>query len=62
MLNFQKLLGRCPRPRWGAYSAPHTPSWIGLTSLTETTLKGVLRTPLPKQASKANLQGARYIW
>ena len=46
MRNFQKLLGRCPRPRWGAYSAPQTPSWIGLTSLAETTLKGVLRTPL----------------
>ena len=40
MRNFQTLLGRCPRPRWGAYSAPQTPSWIGLTSLTETTLKG----------------------
>jgi len=21
-------LGLCPRPRWGAYNAPHTPSWI----------------------------------
>ena len=40
MRNFQKLLGRCPRPCWGAYSAPQTPSWIRLTSLVETTLKG----------------------
>ena len=48
MRNFQKLLGRWPRPRWGAYSAPppRTPSWIGLTSLVETIRKGVLRTPL----------------
>jgi len=22
-------LGLCPRPRWEAYSAPQTPSWIG---------------------------------
>jgi len=21
-------LGLCPRPRWGAYSAPPAPSWI----------------------------------
>ena len=47
-------MGRCPRPRWGAYSAPQTPSWIGLTSLAETTLKGVLRTPLTSNTD-ANL-------
>ena len=25
---FQNFSGRCPRPRWGAHSAPQTPSWI----------------------------------
>ena len=25
---FQKFSGRCPGPRWGAHSAPQTPSWI----------------------------------
>ena len=59
MRNFQKLMGRCPRPRWGAYSAPQTPSWIGLTSLAETTLKGVLRTPL-RAAGRISCLG--FLW
>ena len=25
---FQNFSGRCPGPRWGAHSAPQTPSWI----------------------------------
>ena len=25
---FQNFPGRCPRPRWGAHSAPQAPSWI----------------------------------
>ena len=25
---FQNFPGRCPPPRWGAHSAPQTPSWI----------------------------------
>ena len=29
-LKFQNFLGRCPEPRWGAHSAPHTPSWFCL--------------------------------
>ena len=29
-LKFQKFSGRCPEPRWGAHSAPHTPSWFCL--------------------------------
>ena len=29
-LKFQNFSGRCPEPRWGAHSAPHTPSWFCL--------------------------------
>ena len=28
MQYFQNFSGRCPGPRWGAHSAPQTPSWI----------------------------------
>ena len=29
-LQLQNFSGRCPEPRWGAHSAPHTPSWCSL--------------------------------
>jgi len=28
MHQIQFWLGLCPRPRWGAYSAPQAPSWV----------------------------------
>ena len=44
---FKSFWGAAPDPAGGLTAPPpQTPSWIRLTSLAETTLKGVLRTPL----------------
>ena len=57
---FKSFWGAPPDPTRGL-TAP--PSWIGLTSLAETTLKGVLRTPLTlPRICKVEMQQASLLY